>query len=548
MKKLFAVLCALHLMILPVSNAHAIGGMGQITGIGVASVGVALAGACKLKTPGILIYMAGAAAYLMGEMAAAKAQKQQLKNEEDETKKLQESGVRGGELQKAALEAQIKSKEEELALAKKRSMWAMAAVAAFTAAAAVSAMEIPPFFPPAACDSGSGMSIGMPLGAGVVAAYTFIGGGGIMGALMGAVGGAVATSSTVINAFNVGPTRSIAMGAMAVLVGLSAMEAKKAASKLQEELDALNEAYAQFRRETDGTGPNTEDVTGGASAGSTTGELAGTTSGVAGGVTSGTTAGSTSGVGPGVTPLPPGEVVTGTTSCLSSTQQISNNCSNPMTFTSPRLGVMGNQLDLQQASNRSAEFANAASRGDFGKADIAAASLSGMAARMSDVLKKNRAAANKKLVAAGKKAIDYEKEEQAMLKSMQANYQKETAGKSAQLAAYGLDKMMLEPGKVDTSGQNIGAASTTAAIAVPTSNGQAADAVAPYESTADITAEAGKAAKESAASALGKNLNNYETNDGDISDKKEDSLWKQVSNRYLLNYDRFFERNKLPSQ
>jgi hypothetical protein len=135
-----------------------------------------------------------------------------------------------------------------------------------------------------------------------------------------------------------------------------------------------------------------------------------------------------------------------------------------------------------------------------------------------------------------------------MLKSMQSSYQKETAGKSAQLAAYGLDKMNLDPNAKDTSGQEINAASTTAAVAVPTSDGKAADALAPMESTTAITAEAGKAAEESAASALGKNLGDYESNAGDISDRKEESLWKQVSNRYLLNYGRFFERNKLPSQ
>ncbi len=540
MKKLFTILVAFHLMILPMPKAHAIGGMGQITGVAVASVGVSLAKACGIKSASLMLYIAGAAAYLMGEMAAAKAQKQQLKNKEDETKKLQEDGKMGGETQLATLEAQLKAKEEELKLANKRKMWAMAAMAAFIAAAAVAVMEIPPYFPPLVCNSGTAMAISMPIGAGVVAAYSFMGGGGIMGALTGAVGGAVATSSMVANAMNTNTTRAIAMGAMAALVALSAMEAGKAAKKLQGEIDDLKKVIAQFKLETDGTGPNSEDVTGGAAAGSTSGLLAGTTSGAAGGVSSGG--------GSGVTPLPGGEIVGGTTTCLNSSQQLSSNCSNPMTFSSPNLAMFGNQPDLQQASNMAAEFGNTAARGDIGKADVAAASLSGLATKMSDLLKKNRAAMNKKLVAQGKKPIDFDKETQDMLKSMQSSYQKETAGKSAQLAAFGLDKISLDPNAVDKSGQNIAGASTSAAVAVPTSDGKAADAVAPGESTTAIATEAGKAAQESAASALGKNLGDYESNDGDISAKKEESLWKQVSNRYLLNYGRFFERNKLPSQ
>ena len=533
MKKLFTILVALHLMILPVSNANA-GGMGQIVGIGVASVGVSLVASCKLKSPSVLIYMAGAAAYLMGEMAAAKAQKQKLKNEEEAAKKLEADSKSGGETQKATLEAQIRGKEEELALAKKRSMWAMAATAAFTAAAVLSAVELPPFFPPLVCDPGSGIAISMPLGAGVVAAYEFISGGGLMGAMLGAVGGAIAANSTVLAAFNVGPTRSIAMGAMAALVLLSAMEANSAASKLSKEIGELKKALAQFRLETDGKGPLNEDTTAGAAGGVT----AGSTSGAAGGATGGT----------GVALLPNGTPVVEKPSCLGANQTISNDCSNPMKFSSPNLSFLGNQPELQQASTQATQFANAAASGDTAKANVSAASLAGQAAKLDDILKKNRAAMNQKLVAQGKKPIDYEKQTQDMLKSIQSSYQKETAPKSAQLAAYGLDKLALDPKGLDGSGQKIIGASTDAVVAVPTSDGKAADALVPSDSTSASTPTLAKPSEDSASSSLGKNLGEYETNDADISSKKEESLWKQVSNRYLLNFGKFFERNKLPAQ
>ena len=534
MKKLFAILFALHLMIFPISEANA-GGMGQITGVAVASVGVALVAACPIKSPSILVYMAGAAAYLMGEMAAAQAQKQKLKTDEEETKKLQESGKMGGEVQIATLEAQIKSKEEELALAKKRSMWAMAAVAAFTAAAVTSMVEIPPLFPPLVCSGTAGMAISLPLGAGVVAAYEFVSGGGLMGALMGAVGGAVAASSMAANAFSgIGPNRSIAMGAMAGLVLLAAMEANGAAGKIQKDIDGLKKVLAQFKLEANGNGPNSEDVTGGA----------------AGGISSGSTSGSLAGAGGGgtaVSLLPTGIARTQPPSCLGSNQQISSDCSNPMTFSSPNLKFLGNQPLLQQVANQSAEFANAASSGDIGKANISAAALSSTAARLNDILKKNREAANKNLVAQGKKPIDYEKQTQDMLKSMQSSYQKETAGKSAQLAAFGLDNLSLDPGKMDKSGQNILGASTDAVAALPETKGDAA-AVAPFDSSTATAIDSGKPAELSSKDALGKNLGDYETNDQDISASKETSLWRQVSNRYLLKYERFFERKKVPTE
>jgi hypothetical protein len=531
MKKLFTIFTALYLMILPVSNANA-SGMGQITGIAVASVGVALVAACPIKSPSILVYMAGAAAYLMGEMAAAKAQKAKLKKDEEETKKLQESGRMGGETQKATIEAQIKSKEEELALAKKRSMWAMAAVAAFTVAAVTSMKEFPPIFPPLVCSGSAGMAISLPLGAGVVAAYGFVSGGGIMGALMGAVGGAVAASSMAANAFSgIGPNRSIAMGAMAGLVLLAATEASGAARKLEKDIVALKKVLAQFKSETDGSGRNSEDVTDGLNVGS----IAGASGGAPGGVTL----------------LPDGVVVSQQPSCLSSEQRISSNCSRPMTFSTPNLQFLGDQPILQQAANQTAEFANAAASGDIGKANVSAGNLANMAAKVNDILKKTREASNKNLVAQGKKPIDYDKQTQDMLKSMQSSYQKETAGKNAELAALGLDKLSLDPADADKSGVNITVASTEAAIPLPETKGDGA-AVAAELAAADAEAAAARAAKKAAEvsskDALGKNLADYETNDNDISPSKETSLWKQVSNRYLLKYERFFERKKVPAQ
>lgn len=536
MKKLLTLLIAFHLLVLPV-KAHA-SGMGQLVGIGVAAVGVTLALNCKIPTPSMMLYMAGAAAFLMGEMNAAKSHKSGTEESNKEAEDLQKSGVRGGELQKKALEAQLKQKERDLSLAKKRQMWSTAAAVAFIAAAAISALELPIFWPiPICLAPGPGTAGAMAAGAGIVGAYAFIGGGNLMSLLLGAVAGVVAAQSFAVNAFNNNFTRSAAMGVAAGLVTLSALGAGKAAGKLEGEIKELKTLIAQFKSETDGKGPNSEDTSAGANSGSE--------SGLSGGSSSGSGNGS-------VTPiaaLPKGIETKGTSTCLTATQEFSTNCSNPMKFSTPNFNGLGNGPDLQQVANQTTQFANAATSGDIGKADVAAASLASMAGSMNDLLKKNRAAANKKLIAEGKKSVDFEKQEKDILNSMQSAFQKSTADKQGQLAALGLDSISLDPAKADGSGQDIKSVSATAAIAVPTATGEAASAVDPAlnaNAAAASSAELQKAG-ESAKDALGNNLNEYESTEEDISKNKEDTLWKQVSNRYLLNYQRFFERSKGPA-
>lgn len=543
MKKLFAFLIAFHLMVIPM-KAHAIGGMSQITGIAVASVGVTLALSCKITTPSMLLYMAGAAAYLMGEMAEAQAHKKKTDDANKEADDLKNSGIRGGELQKASIEAQLKQKEEDLKLAKKRQTYATAATVAFIAAAAVSSVEFLPFIPIPVCMSlGPGSVAAMAAGAGIVGAYSYIGGGNLKGALLGAVGGVIAVQQFAVDAFNNNVTRSVAMGAAAALVALAAADAGSAAGKLAGEIEGLKKVLAQLKAETDGKGPNTEDTTAGASGGAT----GGTDFVASGGASSGVTSGA--GNGSPITKLPNvTQTNTSTKNCLSANQVIGTDCSNPMKFTAPNLSGLGNGPELQQVANQSAQFGNAAASGDAGKADVAAASLASQASRMNEILKKNRDASNKKLIAEGKKPVDYAKAEQDLLKSMQSGYAKETAAKQSQLAAFGLDKMNgLDPAKADASGQNILGASTEAVAAVPTSKGDAAAAVPelPTDPNANAAADASKNKNaESATDALGKNLDQYESTENDISKNSDESLWKQVSNRYLLNFDRIFERKK----
>lgn len=550
MKKLFAVIFALQLIILPVPKAHAMVGMEQITGIAIAAVGVGLVGACKPMTPSIMLYVAGAAVYLIGEMTGGKEQKQSLEESNAEMEQLKQAKEQGGEVQLASLEAQLKDKKEKLKLAKKRKAWAAASSAMMLAAAALAAAELIPIPLLSACEPGTALALGKTSSAAVLAGYTFLSGGGIMGALTAAILGMVVAQSAIASLFSTPIGRAAGMAVSGGLVMMASRSAGSQVRKLEGEIEDLEKVIAQFRRETDGTGPNREDTTAGASGGVTSGTLAGVTAGAAGGSTSGATSGSSGGVG--VTPLPDARRVSGPSTCLSSAGELSTNCTSPMRFSTPNLSLLGSQPEIQQVASQGIQFANDAASGNTERANLAAATLSGAASRMNDALKKTVAQTNQRLRAQGKKPIDLEKEKQDVLKSIQSSFDKQMAGKEQSLASIGFGKLSLDPEKAGTSGLETQAASADSAVAVPTSAGPAAQALdsSAGVGTTDATtgANANDATKVSAADALGKNLSDYETPESDISKKSEDSLWKQVSNRYFLNYDRFFEKKKVPAQ
>ncbi len=545
MRKLFTILIALHLMLIPMP-ARAAGITGQLTGIAIASVGVSLAAACGLKSPSLLLYIAGAAVYLMGEMNGGKAQKDQLEATDKSMEELRASGVKGGEVQLKSLEAQLKDKEEKLKLAQKRSKWIGAAAMMFTAAAALAAAEF--LYPPLGCVPGAALALGTIKSTAIVAAFTFLSGGGLTGALLGAVAGYVVAQGALVGIFNSFAGRIAGMAVSAGLAMMAKGEVDGEVSKLNSDIAKLKEVIAQFHRETDGKGPNTEDTTAGASSGVTSGSSSGASSGSLAGVTSGSSGGTTSGAtsGTAVTSLPTGTRVSGTTTCLNSKQEFSTICSDPLKFPSINISSLSTNPELQRVVNVGVGLANDAASGNVGKADVAVGNLNASAAKINDIYKQQLAKTNARLASEGKPAVGTQKEMQDTLNSMQAAFDKEMASKSQSVAGLGLSKLSLDATDVK-SGQNITEASSGEVIAVPTSKGDDKTAANTAPTITDGTLASTPAAAESSKDALGNSLDNFESTENDISKNKEGSLWKQVSNRYFSNYQRFFERKKLPT-
>lgn len=546
MRKLFAILIALHLMLIPMP-ARAGGITGQLTGIAIASVGVSLAAACAVKSPSLLMYIAGAAVYLMGEMNGGKAQKQQLEDTDKTLEQLRANGVKGGEVQLKSLEAQLKDKEEKLKLAQKRSSWIGASAMMFTAAAALAAAEF--LYPPLGCVPGAAMALGTVKSTAIVAAFSFLSGGGLTAGLMGAIAGYVVAQGALVGVFNSFAGRIAGMAVSAGLAMMAKGEVDGEVGKLKSDISKLKEVIAQFHLETDGKGPNTEDTTAGSSSGVTSGATSGASSGTLAGVTSGSAGGTASGSGGGttVTPLPSAKVTSGTTTCLNSKQEFSTSCSDPLKFANINVGSLGVDPELQRVANVGVGMANDAASGNIGRADIAAATLNSAAAKINDVYKQQLAKTNAKLGSQGKGAVGTQKEMQDIVTSMQSAFDKEMAAKNQSIAGLGIGKLSLDGTEVK-SDAGIIAATSGEVIAVPTSKGEDKTAVGNSPVITDGTVASTNANKEeSSKDALGKNLSEFESSEDDISKNKEASLWKQVSNRYFSNYQRFFERKKLPS-
>lgn len=194
-------------------------------------------------------------------------------------------------------------------------------------------------------------------------------------------------------------------------------------------------------------------------------------------------------------------------------------------------------LVLNQSINDSIGMAEGFDNDDMGKADFHAGSLSANAAKTRATVEELIKQANSKMKSHGGKEIDFKaevaKELAAFTKAAEA---------SAVAAGYGPnsgDKVDLAPAAVE---KEIVPEVAVAAPAGAVAPGEPVDPLAGLgsEVASEVPAEAAVAASE------GDNLDNYESTAQDISKSSDVSIFKQLSNRYILNYTKIFERKKAP--
>ena len=220
-----------------------------------------------------------------------------------------------------------------------------------------------------------------------------------------------------------------------------------------------------------------------------------------------------------------------TNKCMGSTgsslEYSSKSCAKPiklsnikMDFKSPYLNSMG---------GKSFEMVENMASGNTDGAKMKGAELGSNAARVKAEVKTLLKQANEKLKAQGKKPIDFDKAVQAQLAGFT---------KSAQdsFAASGIKGLGPAGAQSDSEGKSpeVTAVKSRAGVDIP--------APAP-----DLSLGSGEIPQDAAASAAAspeQSLEDFEGSEQDVSKKSDVSLFKQLSNRYFLNYTKIFDRKK----
>jgi hypothetical protein len=524
----------------------------QILGLGIGIVAANAIVTCATKIhPSVMIFGAGGVIYIMSELLGGKAHNDYLKKTTADLKMVQEKmkssgGV--GEVQKASLEAALANEKQILSFIKKRKMWFMAISAIFTAATIAAAIEWltpTPLAPVAVIPAGCvpNPAVHSMTASGLAAAFSFASGGGMMGSFAAALLLYVkGTGTAVTAAMNSNPGR---VGIFAVSTGIVASimgDLSAKAGVAQNNVNLLQKALDEFK------------------ANSTP------TNGIATGVTSGPNSGSGSGdfnnpngtKNNAITMLPTSPDANSKICASSSSQGVSissSACASPLKVQAPAFDAALNVPTLNSVGQTTSEVGNALANGNLAAAEIGAGQLASQAGRLEQMKNDLLKQVNAKLAANGKKGLDLNataNEQSAALMG--------AIGKNDQGAANALSALMKGNGNVALGNDLKGDAdlkenkqqinSTADSVAVkstavdPNAAASAALSAAGYgNGLNEGTLSAEDLAKKNGKS-MDQALNEFESSESDISKGSDTSLFKQLSNRYLLNYNKIFERKK----
>ncbi|WP_408095380.1 hypothetical protein ACJVC5_10075 [Peredibacter sp. HCB2-198] len=567
MKKLFAVILSLSLIIAPVPVAHAgAGGIAkQILGIANGVVGAAVITKCKLAStqPSILIYMAGSIVFVAAEVAGGKKKTKDVESQAQSLDQLKANMKEGGDYQMAAIEERIKDEKSTLSFIQKRRKWMMATKAIYAAATAMAALEIvmqsPPIFKSweAACMPDQShmpmvSAIGLAYGAAMSSGGTLKGFaisaalGFVVKEVLSRVGIGAEIADKAISILSTAPGRIAFFAAATALVMMIDSELAKEESESKKRLADLEKVRDAFK-----------------AASQTTTQLAegSSTDNAAGANANGTDG--TDGTDPTKKTYEINKLAQGTEvkkQCFSrgsdgAMSYSENGCKNSIKLVRPKFEANMNLPTLKSVSNLATDMGQAVADGDMGKADLAAGELASMASRMDAVKDSLMKKINDQMKKEGKKPIDVNAELQRQVTALNDAINKQTPGAGNYTVA-GL-------GDMSSASKGSGEASVSPVdTAASDLNGEVAKAAeAPAQEVTPIGSEAsalssitedslGVANAEEALGILGakkaeSNEMNFTTAQGDISGESESSIFKQVSNRYFLNYNKFFQRKEI---
>jgi hypothetical protein len=175
---------------------------------------------------------------------------------------------------------------------------------------------------------------------------------------------------------------------------------------------------------------------------------------------------------------------------------------------------------------------NDLTNGDMDSADIKLAGIAAQAARMKDLLATTQKDYNERLKAENKPAINFDDSINKQVSSLQNSVGSAMGASPASIAA------LPAAGSAQVS-----------ATPAPVASAPITTAAAPAAPEMDmgiggVTTEEMPMETSAPTASLDDSLGQYESTVQDISKKSDVSIFKQVSNRYLLNYTRIFKEKK----
>ncbi len=512
--------------------------LGMANGI----VGSAILLKCKLGTsqPSITVYFAGSLVYMAAEILGGKTKGGDVKANAQYMDSLKASMKEGGDYQKASIDIQIKNEKDNLKHIQKKKAWMQATVAVYGLAAALAVVEFILHFPPPPAGPGilkpdiagcspDGVSH-KPAEKGIVMAYVAANGyanGGLMGAglavatpyilkLLGLVEVGTAATDAAVSMLNVALGRIAYFGAATALVGVVVGELSKEETRSKNIIAELEKVKGTFE------GADNNIIEGTATSGAG-GELANANGG-------------TSQNAFAVAPLPPGTVLP--KHCFSTAGNVANyseaSCAAPVKITKPVLHGNFNIPTLQEGISSTTDFAQAVADGDTGRANIEAQKLANLSGRIDAVRKDLFKKADDILKSQGKKPIDINGELKRQVAAINSELNKKEPG-SGNLA--------LEDLKAPTPSVDNALVASVGNVTPSESQKPEAEAFKMSEPTLPSSTEGtdngvGGVSSESAVVSSGDAKN-------EINADPDVSLFKQVSMRYFLNYDKLFNRKKV---
>lgn len=559
MFKVLTVFLSLQLILAPVAIAQSAGdqfrdgpakkgGMDlyakQILSIGTSAIGANILTSCKLGAmlPSLMIFMGGSLVNIASEIMGGKALNENHKKRASSLKMLEEKMKQtpGGDLQKASLEEALKEEKETLSYINKRKMWAMAVTAAYLAATIASQIENvrsfnvtdpqQPTITYVPCKP-SGMSkftslavsLAWSMGPSLLGAKQEGGMISTVGTMLLTLGPQVGILEGLIPSMYSTPNkRAITFGAATVLQGLIVKGLMDRAKVTKGNIEKLENAIAAFKDQT-----NTDN--GIAQDNSSASPLFNA---------EGAQIDPSSGRSYALNQLADGSSLP--KECWTSTSKgmeySASACKSPVRLPSANFAGGINVPTLQSAAKLSGDLAQQVARGDIGAAEASAAALGSQAGKLKEIRDNIAKQLNEKLKAKGEKPVDFEAESQKQAAQMMADFNKLSGSSSglAGLGSNGLDAALAETEKDKKDESNVTTATAGAGIDVPSATGGIIT-----EGIVNDPSLSG----EILASSETANVD-YEYNMNDVSERQDVSLFEQVSNRYMFQYNKLFSREK----